>query len=124
MGTSKIFGILLACFSIQSATAAAAELYEYRMESVASRSNQAQCEAFVQETAQRFAVQTGITPFAQGCRPDTIDSGSVEGVISYFAEERIQFLSSKDRRASVDSEGGFGSEQVVSLVLRHRSNQS
>ena len=123
MGITKIFGILLACFSVQSASAAAAELYEYRMESIASRSNQAQCEAFVQDTAQRFAVRSGITPFAHGCRSDTIDSGSLEGVISYFAEERIQFLSSKDRRASVDSEGGFGSEQACQAALPARTAQ-
>ncbi len=121
MGTTKIFAILLACFSIQSASAAAVELFEYRMESLASQS--AQCEAFVQETAQRFAAQTGITPFAQGCRPDTINSGSLEGIISYFADERIQFLSSRDRRASVDSEGGFDSKQACLAALPARTAQ-
>jgi len=123
MRTSKILGILLPCFSFQSTSATAAELFEYRMENVSSRSNLAQCEAFVRDTAERFTTQTGITPFSVGCRQDRFDSSSLEGVISYFAEERIQLLTSQDRRASVDSEGGFSSEEACRTALTARTVQ-
>jgi len=121
MGTNKIYCLLLGCLSFQSASAA--ELFEYRMEKVSSKANQAQCEALVQATAETFEDRAGITPFAFGCRLDSVGSGLVEGIISYFADERVHILTSKDRRSSVDSEGGFTSEQACLDALPTRTAQ-
>jgi hypothetical protein len=123
MGINKIFGIALACFAAHSTSAASAELFEYKMEKISTKANAAQCEVFVKEVAERFAVQTGITPFAHGCSQDSTDSNLVGGIISYFAEERVQFLSSRDRRVVVDSEGGFSSDEACRAALPARIEQ-
>jgi hypothetical protein len=123
MGNKQIFGIVLACFSFQPASAFAADPLEYTMDSVSNRANRAQCEAFVRETAERFTTQTGITPFSQGCRQDSLDSNQLAGVISYFADERIKLISSKDRSGGVDSEGGFSSEEACLEALPRRIEQ-
>jgi hypothetical protein len=123
MGTKKIFVILLAFISFLPASAFAADLFEYTMDSVSSRTNRAQCEAFVRQTAERFVAQTGITPFSHGCRQDSLDFEQLEGVISYFADERINLISSKDQRSSVDSEGAFPSQQDCLAALPRRTEQ-
>lgn len=120
---NAIFGALFIMFAVHTTPASAENLYEYQLEKIGQRTDRAACEAALESIAAKFTEQSGIVPFSKGCKENNIDRGDLDGVISYFAEERISNISSRDRRIIVDSQGAFRSMEACQSGLTGRVGQ-
>lgn len=124
MRAARFFGLMLASSSLLATTASAEQLFEYRLRNFGLASNRATCESAMQDIAEKFTQQSGITPFAAGCKgDDVVRSPFLNGVISYFAESRVSSLSSADSFNGVDDPGGYTSLESCEASLPTRIEQ-
>lgn len=110
-------GVLVFSILWLAPAAFADQLFEYRVAKLGVASEQAACEADIRIIAQKFQEHSGITPFAAGCSRDEYDRGFLNGAVSYFAEQPVSVLSSRDRLSALDLDGGFSSMAACRAAL-------
>jgi hypothetical protein len=123
MRVVKLLGLVLFSSACLAPVAAADQLFEYKLDKLGVTSALEACEAQIQSIAQKFAQQSGITPFAAGCAADEYDRGFLNGAISYFANERVKVLSSRDRRGGIETDGGYKTMEACQASLPRRVSQ-